>query len=179
MTMHWIAGQTSTGSTGVFSFTNIPQTFQHLQIRITARSTYTGAENMFMRINNSSSSWWSGHALGGQGTSAYAASYTSNSYADFTAIANGSQSANVFSAAIIDIFDYASTTKNKTIKLIGGFDNNGSGYMEIRGALALTTGAITDIHQLGGTAVGGANVLAAGSRADLYGITSNPIATGA
>jgi hypothetical protein len=179
MTMHWIAGQTAVNGTGVFSFTNIPQNFQHLQLRIHARSTYTSSENMFMRINNSSSINWSGHALGGTGAgSGYTANYSTSNYADLTAIANAQQSTDVFGAYIIDILDYSNTNKNKTIKCMGGFDNGGSGYVELRSAVAITTGAITDIQQLGGTAVGTYG-LVAGSRADLYGFTSNPLATGA
>jgi hypothetical protein len=178
MTMHWIAGQTATAGTGAFSLLNIPQTFDHLQIRMTARSTYTGSENMFMRINNTASINWSGHYVGGSGSgSGYTGNYSTSNYADLTAIANGSQSTNVFGSYIIDILDYSNPNKNKTIRCMGGFDNNGSGFVELRSALAVTNSVITDISQIGGTAVGTFG-LVAGSRVDLYGFTSNPTARG-
>lgn len=177
MTMHWIAGATAS-STGAFSLTNIPQTYTHLQIRVYARSTYNSSENLFMRINNVTTSFWSGNSIYGNGSSVAQASYFSSNYADLTGIPNAAQSSNVFGAYIIDILDYSSSSKNKTIKIIGGYDANGSGLVDLRSALASTTAPITDIHQLGGTAVGTYG-LVDGSRIDLYGITSNPIATGA
>lgn len=179
MTMHWIAGQTATSGTQVFSFTNIPQNFNHLQLRIYARSTFNGGENLFLRFNNTASYSFAGHLIRGDGASTASGAYTSSNYSDLIGMVNASHSANIFGVYVMDIFDYSSTTKNKTIKVIGGGDFNGSGFVELKSSLCVTTDAITDIHQVGGTAAGPSFGLVAGSRADLYGITTNPIATGA
>ena len=73
----------------------------------------------------------------------------------------------------MDILDYTNTNKNKTIRAIAGFDANGSGTAGLWSSVYLDTSAITSI------AVGTANSnFAAGSRLDLYGITTSQV-TGA
>lgn len=166
MTMTFIASVANPGGS-VMSFTNIPQTFSHLQLRVFIRSTFNGNENLFMRFNNNFSLQFAGHGLIGDGSSATSNSYTGANFADTIAVPNAAQSANIFGAYIIDILDYTNTNKNKTIRTIGGFDANGSGQVQLKSNLILTTGAITEITQLGGTATVG---MATGTRADLYGI---------
>ena len=51
-----------------------------------------------------------------------------------------------FGAIVVDILDYTSTTKNKTVRSIGGLDNNGGGQMYINSSLWYATpAAITQI----------------------------------
>jgi len=42
---------------------------------------------------------------------------------------------NGISIAIMDILDYTSTTKQKTLRALGGFDNNGSGTVGLSSGL--------------------------------------------
>jgi hypothetical protein len=49
-------------------------------------------------------------------------------------------------AGIIDIHDYASTTKNKTTRMFGGIDKNGSGEVSLFSGLWRNTSAITSIN---------------------------------
>ena len=177
MSMFPIASTISTGSTALFSFTNIPQTFTHLQVRVFGRTTYTGSENLFMRFNSTTYSF-AGHHLNGNGSTANSSGYTGVSYMDLNSVPNSAQSSSIFGNYVIDILDYANTNKNKTIRCIGGWDGNGSGIVELTSGLLPTTSALTEITQLGGTAAGGSNVWAAGSRADLYGISTSGV-TGA
>jgi hypothetical protein len=63
--------------------------------------------------------------LVGNGSSASAAAYNiSDLYSIFS-------NANIFTAGVIDLLDYASTTKNKTLRAIRGGDKNGSGNISL------------------------------------------------
>jgi len=46
---------------------------------------------------------------------------------------------------VTDILDYASTNKNKTVRTLGGFDANGSGYVNLTSNLWSNTAAINTI----------------------------------
>ena len=108
------------------------------------------------------------------GASVFSGDYgPGRNYFLFQWIAGNGASANVFGTQIIDILDYANTNKNKTIRSISGIDNNGSGDVSLTSNLWMNTAAITSF-EIGGFGVN----LAAGSRIDLYGITSSSV-TGA
>jgi hypothetical protein len=160
---------------GSVAFNNIPQTFNHLQLRIFMRTTFNSTnENLFLRFNNATYSF-AGHGLTGNGSSASSASYTGINYMDANVMATNSYSSGVFASYIVDILDYSNTNKNKTVKFLGGFDANGSGFVSLNSGLLPSTSAITDISQIGGTATAG---FVSGSRFDLYGITTSSV-TGA
>jgi hypothetical protein len=165
--MHWISNYTSTGSGGAVFFNSIPQTFTHLQFRLSIRTPNAGASTGVYIPGNAY------HNILGSGATAtsYGASSLTNGI--FTGIGNSS-TANVFSSHIVDILDYTNTSKNKTVKVIGGYDANGSGYVELHSTLINSTTAISSFF----FDVGGSG-FSTGSSIDLYGITSNPIATGA
>lgn len=105
-------------------FSSIPQTYKHLQIRWVAKSSgSTGASsNMNITINGATSGY-SEHEMVGNGT---AVSSTNNfNQSDITlsrSIAQATTTGAV-SAGILDILDYSSTTKNKTIKAFYGLTN--------------------------------------------------------
>jgi hypothetical protein len=176
--MVWIAGQTvGAGGTSGFTFSSIPQTFTHLQVRVFARGTGTsGAPNNFYLTSfNGTSANGSVHRLLGDGSAAGSNSYTGGSSLAYGYTNITSQTANVFGSYIIDILDYANTNKNKVYRSIGGFDVNGSG-----GYVSLNSGLVVGL----GTAAITSFILNADvgydqySRADLYGITTSQV-TGA
>jgi hypothetical protein len=70
---------------------------------------------------------------------------------------------NQYGAYITDILDFGSTTKNKTIKSLGGYASTGP-YIMIRSGAYLSTSAVTSIT------ITGAGGFLAGSRFSLYGI---------
>ena len=47
--------------------------------------------------------------------------------------------------SIIDIHDYASSTKNKVIRTVSGNDQNGAGNIYLTSGLWLSTAAVTSI----------------------------------
>jgi hypothetical protein len=133
----------SAGS-GTITFTSIPDTYKHLQIRV--MGLYS-ASNPFanLRFNGDSNSvyWW--HQLQGNGSSASAGSYGSlGTSIYFPADAVGSS---IPTVQIADILDYTSTSKNKTVRVLEGYDANGSGTLRLASGLWSATPrlAITSI----------------------------------
>jgi hypothetical protein len=60
--------------------------------------------------------------------------------------ATAQSTANVFGAAVLDILDYADTSKNTTFRHLGGFDNNGNGEIWITSGLWANTAAVSSIQ---------------------------------
>jgi hypothetical protein len=163
-----IATVTGNGSATSLSFTSIPSTYKHLQIRILARSTTTGTGSGWIDavFNSDSSSNYSFHYLAGDGTSAVAGGGINRSTARIGLLWSSSNLANTFEATVCDILDYQNTNKYKTTRsLIGG--NTNTGYSEIY--LASNSWRSTSaISQIDLTA--GGWTFATGTSIALYGI---------
>jgi hypothetical protein len=147
-----IATAVGTGSSGTITFSSIPSTYKHLQVRLTARVTGANIASS-MRINNDTTGVYARHALFGTGanpvSAAGSASQTSISWIDF--ITGSNSTSGMQGVGIIDIADYASTTKTKTVRLLGGMDtNNGSdgGLITLQSGLYNSTTAITRLDFL-------------------------------
>jgi hypothetical protein len=127
--------QTSTvgvGGSASVSFTSIPATYSHLQVRIMTKavSVSAGGAALFMRMNSDSGNNYSIHQLTGsgsgsatafgEGTVPYALVGNNGSYQSLT-VTDG---ASMYSVHIIDILDYANTSKYKTVRALHGRDNN-------------------------------------------------------
>ena len=136
----------SGGSSGI-TFSSIPSTYKHLQIRLLSRLS-TGDVNVSIKINSDSGTNYMGHFLYGTGSgSAAAGALGASSNPPFiTRSANSGSTSNVFAAGVIDVLDYKSTTKNKTMRAISGYDVNGSGEIFFNSALWMNTAAITQIE---------------------------------
>jgi hypothetical protein len=110
---------------GGINFTNIPAGYAHLQVRCFVRGTrsFTG-EQLYVRFNGDGGNNYSYHYLysSGGGLAAFGLGSTNVMFlGEFPA---GTETANIYSSAIIDVLDYSDTTKAKTLKSIHGFDNN-------------------------------------------------------
>jgi hypothetical protein len=144
-----IASASGTGSSGVISFSAIPGTYQHLQIRGLAKNTSTGTGIFSHQItaNGVGGTSYARHLLRGDGSATGAAGGASQANIDtYGGIAtNNSSYTNTTGVIIIDIHDYASTTKNKTFRIFAGVDLNGSGTVELTSGLFVSTSAITSI----------------------------------
>lgn len=153
-----IATATLTGGTSA-SFTSIPSSYQHLQIRVNAKTAISGAD-IIMKFNNDTGNNYAFHYLRGDGASASASGAFSDGYVYITPT-NGTY----YATAIIDIHDYASTSKHKTSKIFSGYDSNGSGWNALRSGLWMSTSAINRIDfTIGGT------TFSTGTTFALYGI---------
>jgi hypothetical protein len=136
-----IATSTAGGTTTTFS--SIPSTYKHLQIRVTG--TLASATDAVIRLNNDTTNTNYGytHFLYGIGTNPALADATSpSSYPPFLDAGFGNGT-NVIQ--IIDILDYANTNKYKTIRTLYGGDNNGSGRVGINSNLWLNTSVINRV----------------------------------
>lgn len=119
------------------TFTNIPNTYSHLQLRYIARSTASASEDAItLRFNSDSSSSYAYHFLFGNGSSASssAAGVSDNRLYPW-AVPGSSFLSNSFGATIIDILDYSNTNKFKTTRTLSGYDDNSTG-----GRIAFTSG---------------------------------------
>ena len=138
-----IATATGTGSSGTITFSSIPSTYTHLQIRGIARSDYSTGNyvSTSYRCNGDTGNNYTGHYVAGNGASASAYGWSSQnqSYGPFTTTANAGS--NTMAAFVIDILDYANTNKYKTIRTLNGYDNNASGTSDFdKGAAEISSG---------------------------------------
>jgi hypothetical protein len=141
------------GGTSSISFSSIASTYKHLQIRyLWNGSGGSGDNNIALRCNGDTGSNYTLHQLRGDGSSASAAGATGigfariGYYADITSYA---------SVGIVDILDYTSTNKQKTIRSLNGYDSNGSGKVGLNSSAWLpgTIAAISSLTILSGNSI--------------------------
>jgi hypothetical protein len=166
-----IATTTLSTTTSTINFTGIANTYQHLQVRFIARdaSTNTADASILFRLGNGTADTGSNYAyhyLEGTGAVASATgAATQTSIILPAAITEGGVTASVFGVGIIDIHDYASTSKYKTVRSFQGNDRNGSGRIILSSGLWQSTSAV-DYVRITKSGTG----FAAGSTFALYGI---------
>jgi hypothetical protein len=139
---------TTVGAGGVSSvtFSSIPSTYQHLQIRVTARGTQADVSDQIgIQFNSDTGSNYAIHQLGTNGSSAFATGGGTQTKIVPAYITGGNASANTFGAGIIDILDYANVNKNTTVRCLSGYDNSSSGYVILRSGLWVNTSAVSSI----------------------------------
>ncbi len=128
----------SGGSTQI-DFTSIPSTFKHLQLRAAAK----GSTNLYapIRFNGDTTlANYRSHQLYGNGVSATASDEGNNFYINNVLGTN-------FNGVVMDILDYQNTNKNKTVRMLQGIDNNGSGSIMFVSGLWMNSGtAISSIR---------------------------------
>lgn len=130
-------GQTS------ISFTAIPSTYKHLQIRYIARATTGSVANFTMTLNSDTGANYSRHGLYGDGASA-AALGGANESSMLAGVV--SSTASTFSVGVIDVLDYQNTNKYKTVRDLNGVDWNGSGYAVLYSGSWRNTNAVTSVE---------------------------------
>lgn len=132
------------GGTSSITFSNIPQTYQHLQIRGIGKDARTGfaASQLTIRFNSDSGSNYSYHSLYNDGTSVLGFG-SANAVGAYI---NCGGSGDYFHGAIMDILEYRNTNTFKTCRSFSGGDNNGSGQINLTSASWRSTSAITSIQ---------------------------------
>ena len=135
-----ISTVTVSSSTSSITFSSIPATFKHLQVRAITRNTRTSdrAGSPGIQLNGDTGSNYFYHRLYGDGTTAAVDSSTSTSRIFSIGMPTDLNTSGIFGAQIWDILDYANTNKNKTVRVFTGFDNNRTSDT---GAVGLTSGA--------------------------------------
>lgn len=121
------------------TFTNIPQTYKHLQVRWSNPSSTTGGNVVVNFNSDTSTSNYAFHCVRGNGSAASALGFASGS-------GNSQIIANEAKYGICDILDYTNTNKYTVTRTLGGADyNNTSGYIALNSSLWLNTAAVTTI----------------------------------
>ncbi len=173
-----IATYTASGGETSFTFSSIPSTYKHLQIRYLARATDTAVDTYFgqLALNGDTGSNYANHQLTGNGAAAYGdfAGGTSTSATKaiigFTMPTAGD--GGTYGAGIVDILDYQNTNKYKTIRALSGYDTNNvqngtyvkGGIIQLSSSLWMNTAAVTSVT------VKGVNGFSVNSSIALYGV---------
>ena len=158
------------GGASSIEFTSIPSTFAHLQVRFIARTNNTNAnQSMRMYLNgNTTNTNYAYHRLYGNGSIAGGLGVANSSFnIVIDRAAAGGAPASTFGAGVIDILDYANTSKNTTTRSFGGVDVNGSGDLWVTSGLFAQTAAVSSIYL---EPYGGTDNFVEHTTAALYGI---------
>lgn len=152
-------------STASVTFSSIPSTYKHLQLRYVARCDLAAENNDVFRIrfNGDTGANYNAHTLDGNGTSvssSYSSSYIRAGY-----LPAATSTANAFAAGVLDILDYTNTSKYKTTR---GLNGQPVAYLRVglesglwRNSAAISSFVLNSMND--------ANFIA-GSRFSLYGI---------
>ena len=162
------------GGQATISFTSIPSTYKHLQIRYTARAAGSVAYDFpRIRFNSDTASNYSWHVLRGDGNSATAAAGATQTTGYLPAITGATAASNIFGVGVTDVFDYTATNKAKTVRVLGGYDANGVAAFNISLSSSAwyknTSSVYEAINRIDLTVDGGSNFAEYSSFA-LYGI---------
>ena len=133
------------GGSSTITFSSIPSTYTHLQIRWFAKQA-TSATMLNVKVNSdTSSSTYAIHSLTGNGSVTGSNNAAPLQYVRQLRSGGISATTSIFSTGIIDILDYANTNKYKTFRMLGGTDLNGSGTADLESGLWMNTAAITQL----------------------------------
>ena len=146
-----ISSVTLSAATPSITFSGIPSTYTHLQLRCTMLGTSaTAAGSVNVQFNGDTGANYAFHLLNGIGSgtpAAYGAASASNGR--FFGYTGGIRTIYP-TVGIVDILDYASITKYKTMRGLAGNDFNGSGEVQFSSSLwmnsasGISTITITD-----------------------------------
>ena len=140
-------GTVGAGSTSsAITFSSIPSTYAHLQLRMFARGTIS--ERLDVRFNNDSGAAnYDNHRMSGNGSTAGA-----DARIDFSALFVSSRgygvpsTALIGSAIIMDILDYTNTNKYKVTRTLSGVElNNSNSDIEFTSGSWKNTAAVNRI----------------------------------
>jgi len=136
------------GGQSSVSFTSIPGTYKHLQIRSIAKMTSTAAsgdDGYIIQVNGDTAanySWHMIYGVGSGGAFSTGASAATRMYPYGLPYAGSNVG---WGAMVTDVLDYANTSKNKTFRFLSGYDSNGIGDVLLASGARYSTAAITSI----------------------------------
>jgi len=137
------------GATAVASvtFSGIPNTYKHLQIRAISRYNGSGTNEggALITLNSDTAANYNYHLLYGTGSATGTQGNASTNYMWGPDAPFGGVTASVFGSGVIDILDYTNTNKYTTIRALSGYDANGSGFMFLASGAWRNTEAVTSI----------------------------------
>lgn len=144
------------GSGTQIDFTSVPSTYKHLQLRFV--STVATDTDAFVRFNSDTGANYRSHWLRGNGST------VTSSTDSFSGIYVTGSTGGFIVSGVVDILDYASTNKNKTVRALTGVSNTTKLVALHSGAWFSTSAVSTISFRQGGFA------FPSTSRFSLYGI---------
>jgi hypothetical protein len=138
----------NTSGVSTITFSSIPSNYKHLQLRYQLIES-NGYQEINGRFNGDTGSNYYWHYLEGNGASASAASSGATT-TSFTIYSNNREGTvpTYPNVGIVDIHDYASTTKYKTVRTFSGADKNGTnpnGEVQLVSGLWSSTSAVNSL----------------------------------
>jgi len=168
----FIATNNVATATSSITFSSIPQTYQHLQLRYVGRNGRSSdtAGHLGLQINSSYTTYL-GAMYYSSGASPAGLDGTPGGSTGYQLFATGaSANASAYGTGIVDFLNYASTTQLKTARVIHASPSGSSESLVGTSVMTLTnTAAITSISITG---IDGANIIA-GSKFSLYGLKAS------
>ena len=121
-TVEIIETVTLTGDQASVTFSGIPATFEHLQVRCATRAAGASAGMAFyIELNGSAGTAYSTHEIAGGTTTVYGLRLTGQAKIwVFNGTHGTTVDANELAPLIMDVMDYANTNKNTTVQLLHG-----------------------------------------------------------
>lgn len=152
------------GGTSEIVFNSIPAGYTHLQLRGIGRAVTAGGR-FRLQFNSDTGSTYTYHLLAANGSILSSLGGGNFDKITLSTTPDPVDLANCFVGMVIDILDYANTSKHKTVRTFSGLDLNGSGELGIYSGAWRNTNAITSIRFFND-----AGNIAQNSQVALYGI---------
>jgi hypothetical protein len=145
-----IATAFGTGSSAVITFSSIGAEYEHLQIRYVGKRTSGGGTDMNITFNGNTSAVYTEHRISSSNGTTLTAG---NTLARTDIVVRESISSSAFghTAGIIDITDYASSTKAKSLRSMGGNALVTLPFIHLASGMMNDTTPITSITITAGT----------------------------
>jgi len=148
------------GGTSVanIEFTSIPATYKYLQIRcfVQANRATFGISDATLQFNGDTGNNYSWHSIKGLGSTVESLNGVTQNSMNIADGMWGTNTGGTFGVGIIDVLDYANTSKYKTIRTLSGVDVNGTvggygGWLGILSGNWRSTSAVTSIKIIAGS----------------------------
>jgi hypothetical protein len=178
--MHYIGAVSGDGTSNILTISSIPQTFTHLKVFSFTRGVRSfSGEQMYLRFNGDSSA--NSHAYNyvyGDGSGITQGTQVNTNLVFYGEMPAALDRANIYNATVMDILDYSNSSKNTTVQTWGGWDNNGNQAV-IGAKVWLGSGVYNNTAAITSLTFFSNGAFTSDSKFQVYGVTNNPIATGA
>jgi hypothetical protein len=157
----------SNAASVTFSSLGSYSAYKHLQVRYTVKTARTAFDIDFyqLTLNGVTTASYAYHHLGGNGSSVTSDNGANSSFIYPWITVPGNATTSGFGAGILDLLDFSSTSKNKTVRIFAGQTVSATRYLALASGFYNSTNAITSMT----FTFPNANALT-GSRFSLYGI---------
>jgi hypothetical protein len=158
---------TSSASSVTFTGLGSYSDYKHLQIRIVSRNSKAATTNeaVILQLNGDTGSNYSRHILSANGSSVSSSGATAQTFILVGDQPSNNSTANAFYGHVVDILDFSSSSKNTTVRALGGGHATQS-RIQLSSGLWMNTDSVTSITL---SVFGGDNHVT-GSRFSLYGV---------